>query len=102
MILSKVILVYTAMVTRPNQAEVYFIRDTISKTVKIGKTGHNGAPQRLKQLQTGNPNELVLVKTIPTSSHKEAFKLERTLHEDNKALHHRGEWYVESPELKGI
>ncbi len=98
MILSKIILVYATIATKPNQAEVYFIKDVASQTVKIGKTGINNSPQRLKALQTGNPNELVLVKTIPTQTHSAAFKLEKELHTKYSASHYRGEWFKD--ELK--
>ncbi len=98
MILSKIIFVYTTMVTKPNQAEVYFIRDSVAQTVKIGKTGINNAPQRLKQLQTGNPNQLTLVRTIPTKTHADAFKLEKELHQTYSNSHYRGEWFKD--ELK--
>jgi len=93
MILSKILLVYVATISKPNQAEVYFIRDITAQTVKIGKTGLNNSPQRLKQLQTGNPNELTLLKTISTKTHADAFKLEKELHQKYSANHYRGEWF---------
>ncbi len=93
MILSKLIIVYTTLVTKPNQAEVYFIRDSVTQTVKIGKTGIHNSPNRLKQLQTGNPTQLSLVRTIQTKTHADAFQLEAQLHKKYANKHYRGEWF---------
>ncbi len=92
MILSKLLIVYTTLVTSP-KAEVYFIQDSVTKMVKIGKTGINNSPARLKQLQTGNPSQLVLVRTIPT---QQGFKLEKELHKKHINNHYRGEWFKEA------
>ena len=96
MILSKLLLIYAVTATKPNQAEVYFIRDITSQTVKIGKTTIGRAPARLKALQTGNPNVLTLYKTISAQTHKEAFVLEKNLHQKFSSSHYRGEWFKDT------
>ncbi len=67
--------------------------DTASGLVKIGKTGANNTPQRLKQLQTGNGNTLTIVRTVQTKTHKDAYALEREMHDKYSSQHYNGEWF---------
>lgn len=74
---------------------VYFITD--GNFVKIGIADRPG--WRMAMLQTGNPNELTLLFTIPVpdSYHRtnniRVRKLEKILHNYFKDHHVRGEWY---------
>lgn len=63
---------------------VYFITD--GRYTKIG-CGNDPA-KRLLELQTGNPLELYLVKTIEGS-----FEEEKAIHKSLSLYHVRGEWY---------
>lgn len=71
---------------------IYFIRDRISRAIKIGVT--NDPQKRLVTLQIGNPNLLTLMGTI-----RGALKEEEALHEKFKAHHVRGEWFQDDPQL---
>ena len=55
--------------------KVYFILDTASNAVKIGKA--NNIEQRMSDLQTGNPNPLKLIHEIECESEKQSFLLEQ-------------------------
>ena len=78
------------------QAEVYFIQNTSTKAVKIGKTYYGGSSKRMKAFQTANSEKLVLVKTIPQATHLKAFKEEAELHRLLRKHKIRGEWYTKS------
>ena len=71
---------------------VYLIKQTtsIDNYYKIGCTRFNDVDRRLKQLQTGNPNELSLVLSYETGS---PFKLEKMLHNRFSSLRCHGEWF---------
>lgn len=58
--------------------KVYFILDSESNAVKIGKA--NNIHERLSDLQTGNPNTLRLIHQIDCESEELSFLLEQTLH----------------------
>ena len=70
---------------------VYFINESGTDNIKIGYT--NNIESRLSTLQTGNSNELIIVKTIDCASIDSAFKLEYIYHELYKKNHIRGEWF---------
>ena len=72
---------------------VYFIRSTDTSHVKIGTTKHS-PPARLRDLQTGNPSELVLLGAMAGG-----VGLEKQLHDRFDALRVRGEWFRGTPEL---
>lgn len=57
---------------------------------KIGKTNKADAAERVAALQTGNPFELVVLRTRYV---KNAFKSEAYLHYKFSKCHHRGEWF---------
>ena len=70
---------------------VYFILDIVSNSIKIGKA--NDIQERLSGLQTGNPNELLVLHYIKCDSAEFAFNLERKCHNEFNHLHMRGEWF---------
>lgn len=68
---------------------VYYIRDTRTNYIKIGRT--DGDPEdRLSCLQVGNPSELIIVKLIECD---DSIALERELHKKYAEFHIRGEWF---------
>lgn len=73
---------------------VYFIQGESTKLIKIGKA--NDPIERLKGLQTGSPDKLVLLGVIPCTSVQVQ---EVALHEDFQAFKVHGEWFSPSPEL---
>jgi hypothetical protein len=68
---------------------VYFISN--GEQVKIGKA--NNVKKRLSELQTGNTTKLTLLQTIKCADSKEAFELEKKLHDDYNHLRVSGEWF---------
>lgn len=71
---------------------VYFIQDSHSGAIKIGKA--NRPEKRLKALQTGAPYPLSLLGVITADESTES-----TLHERFGHLLIRGEWFRPEPEL---
>jgi hypothetical protein len=68
---------------------LYFIsEEQFNNKVKIGIS--KNPEKRLKQLQTGNPNKLVIIHTIQSPDYK---LLERTLHDICGDLRLVGEWF---------
>lgn len=74
---------------------VYVVGEANSNRYKIGwTTKEDGAMERLKYLQTGNPSRLSLIGSFPVSS----IRAERALHsyfEENKEI---GEWFILAPD----
>jgi hypothetical protein len=71
---------------------VYFIQSGDGGQIKVGTT--DDLPYRLRLLQSGNPEELTVLATLPGGRREEA-QLHRAL-----LLHRRrGEWFVPAPEL---
>jgi hypothetical protein len=70
---------------------IYFIR--CNEFIKIGFTDNNPI-LRLRDLQVGNPTELILIKTI-SGTHS----LEQHLHKKFNHIHYRGEWFNITDEL---
>lgn len=68
---------------------VYFISD--GKFVKIGVAA--SLPNRIKQLQTGNPRKLYAMFIIGTKTQKEALKVESDLHKIFSEKQCIGEWF---------
>lgn len=68
---------------------IYLINKNDTNLYKIGVT-KNEVKKRLKQLQTGSSEELILVENYKTDFY---FKIERMLHRlyNNKHIH--GEWF---------
>jgi hypothetical protein len=74
---------------------IYFIRSGKNGPIKIGL----GTPsERLKSLQTGNPEELFLIGVIPNGG----LKKELELHEMFREYNIRGEWFEPCDELLGL
>lgn len=67
---------------------IYFFKDTGNGAIKIGYTGANDPKERLSQCQTGNPNKLICLGTIPGDKEYEAI-----LHNCFHDHHLSGEWY---------
>ena len=67
--------------------KIYFITD--GDVYKIGVSEH--PKERLKQLQTANPNELWVAFEFPTEFGQQH---ETTLHRFLNRYHKRGEWFV--------
>lgn len=77
---------------RDSTRYVYFIQGEATGLIKIGKANDPGT--RLKGLQTGSPDHLVLLGVIPCTKTRET-----ELHEDFKAFKVHGEWFKPSAEL---
>jgi hypothetical protein len=67
---------------------VYVIVDNVNQRFKIGSAKYPS--QRLKQLQTGNPNKLSIALRIPSTNMEQ---LEDELQAQYKHRKIRGEWY---------
>lgn len=76
-----------------NKSFVYLIkagRDS-KAPIKIGVAGD--VHKRLKQLQTGNPKELILVMHFQCNDRSHAFRLEKSMHEILDGQRLCGEWF---------
>lgn len=71
---------------------VYFIQDVARGYTKIGRTC-SPVEERLKNLQTGNPDELTIYKVITCTDILPSCNLEKLLHDKFHDYHIRGEWY---------
>ena len=69
---------------------VYFIKNTTTNRVKIGRT--NNIEDKLSQLQMGNDCQLIVHRVIECDAIDSA-TLEQSLHERFVDFHIRGEWY---------
>lgn len=70
---------------------VYLIGETNnSGKYKIGSTRKININERIKELQTGNPNELYLKDSFKTNK---PFRLETMLHKHYQNLNENGEWF---------
>lgn len=78
--------------TPQDTRSVYFVCELSSRLVKIGYA--RDADERLKSLQCGNPNDLILLGTIPGGPKKEG-----ELHRRFRRLRVRGEWFRPAKEL---
>lgn len=76
-----------------SECYVYMIRNgpKSKSPIKIGMA--NNPKQRVKELQTGNPEVLHIVMTIKCNSRKHARLVERTLHNQLCGVNVLGEWY---------
>lgn len=71
---------------------VYFIQAIDSGIIKIGQTTDIG--KRLAALQTGCPEQLTVLKTMPGDK-----SIERLLHKKFSAANKQGEWFYPTDEL---
>lgn len=76
---------------------VYFISNATQSVVKIGVA--NKPVKRLKTFQTGNHEELIILRVIKLPNRNTAFQLESALHKKFKKYHIRGEWFKLSETL---
>jgi len=74
---------------------VYFIKMEETREIKIGFTVKN-PKERLKDLQTGNSNKLILLGYIDGTNQDE-FNLHQEFSEERKPI---GEWFKPSPRLE--
>lgn len=74
---------------------VYFIQAGLGGPVKIGTAKY--PDQRLRNLQTGNSQELKMLRTMPGGK-----ATERWLHEEFKADRMRSEWFIFSSKMLEI
>jgi hypothetical protein len=77
---------------------IYFIRAAGTDMVKIGYSRDEASmTRRLKALQTAQPWQLEVVRTIEANQWAEGW-----LHGVFKEDHHRGEWFTWNPEMMGV
>lgn len=74
-----------------NGSNVYFILEEEKKYIKIGKA--NDVVDRLKSLQTGNPNKLELINVIRCKTPEQAFLIESEIHRILSEYRKNGEWF---------
>lgn len=68
---------------------IYFVSD--GEFIKIGSAA--SLPNRIKQLQTGNPRKLKAVFVINVEKQSKLIRLEKELHEKFKEYRVNGEWF---------
>ena len=68
---------------------VYIISD--GTDIKIGKA--NNPTRRLSELQTGNKNQLSILRLIKTENEKDAYRIESTLHKIYSQHRLNNEWF---------
>ena len=75
---------------------LYILRNGNTNQYKIGYTGNFN--KRIKQLQTGCPNELITIKIWQHYKKEEVKKYERVLHrfftKQGKRIRPNGEWFT--------
>ena len=76
---------------------LYFISDC-AEHIKIGVT--DSINRRIKQLQTGNAQELYLVHYVVLNSPRDAYELEALLHRSMEKHKVKNEWYRKRPVMK--
>ena len=76
-----------------NKSFVYIIKAGLGakSPIKVGVT--DNVPNRIKQLQTGNPFELLLVMHFECNDRRHAFHVEKTIHEILAGQRLCGEWF---------
>jgi len=72
---------------------IYFVIDKVNKAVKIGYTKW-GAEERISSLQSGNPNELILIGVMSGDVNKET-----EIHQKFNHLRIRREWFYFTDEV---
>ncbi|BAZ02925.1 hypothetical protein NIES37_69380 (plasmid) [Tolypothrix tenuis PCC 7101] len=81
-----------------NQAFVYFIFNSDSYAIKIGRDSN--VEKRLQSLQTSSPVTLEILKVLPMESLKKAQEVEAYLHKRFGHLRMSGEWFRADPQLR--
>lgn len=82
---------YWGKIIRNKTEFIYFIINPDSQAIKIGKA--KNVFKRLKDLQTGSPAELKLLKIIDVRAGKEAREREEQFHQKFQHLRLIGEWF---------
>ncbi|BBB66539.1 hypothetical protein UNDYM_2286 [Undibacterium sp. YM2] len=67
---------------------IYFLKDTVRKKIKIGRS--KNVQQRIRDLQTGNPSPLQLMGWMNVN---DEVKVERRLHQTYQDWCELGEWF---------
>lgn len=78
------------LINKPSNGFVYLIADYDNNAYKIGAS-RNCTTKRMKQLQTGNSNELTLLYTYKTEF---PYRLETILHNRFKHKQIQNEWFA--------
>jgi len=81
-------------------SNVYLIRSGKKGPIKIGVA--DNVAKRMSDLQTGNPNELLIEAIIPCRNKKEAYVTEKWIHKICSKDHVRGEWFSSKLKLSKI
>lgn len=76
------------MIRQVREPIVYFVCNANKLLVKIGTTDRDRLPKRLREMQTGNPEELYLLGWLAGGD-----LLEQRLHRQFAADRYRGEWF---------
>jgi len=74
---------------------VYAIACGDRPLIKIGRTDRDDVGDRLRQLQTGQPDRLTIIYRWPTHDSRH---LEQAMHALLDEHHHRGEWFRITPD----
>lgn len=81
---------------KSNTGYVYLINQVDTNNYKIGVSKNPASEGRIKNLQTGNHNELIIIYEIKSKCYT---TLEKTLHRGYSHKHLRGEWFnLENPD----
>jgi|694.fasta_scaffold91363_4 hypothetical protein len=75
---------------KSNTGYVYLINEIDTNNFKIGISKKPASDGRIKNLQTGNHNKLIILFEIKSKCHT---TLEKTLHRTYSDKHLRGEWF---------
>lgn len=75
---------------------LYFIQGVDTGLVKIGKTGDENAYRRLRTLQIGSPDRLLLLKAVQYPRERD---MESLVHEWFSDCRVHGEWFEPTDEL---
>lgn len=75
---------------KSNTGYVYLINELNTNNYKIGISKNPASEGRVKNLQTGNHNELIIIYEIKSKCYT---TLEKTLHRAYHHNHLRGEWF---------
>ena len=81
---------------KSNIGYVYLINEVDTNNYKIGISKKPASEGRIKNLQTGNHNQLIIIYEIKSKCYT---TLEKTLHRCYSHKHLRGEWFnIENPD----
>jgi len=76
---------------------VYFLQSEHGGDIKIGKA--KDVEKRRMDLQTGRPDNLVVLYTIKCRTEKQAYSTEAELHRRFSKCHHNREWFFPCKDL---